>query len=253
MRYSSLNKGILLLTVVVCGCHSTVKQQEGKPVHDSIFNTVFRRDSVKIYSETDTLILKKNELKIIEENYPELVKGYPVDPDQDYNLLKSNPKSKADTVFRNFVSEVGQDDYYLLYAYFLRIRNGDEYKGRRDTLNQIYNTINTINQFLKGGGTYFAHQQPRINGYAEYGVYTYANYKSQYIKEGSIVPQRTAFINALKQMITTTVKNDPDGFPQNDKHITAAQLLAVADNLGKLLTDYFYLKKAEEFQTGYYK
>lgn len=79
----------------------------------------------------------------------------------------------------NFWSEVGQDDYYLYYAYFLRNTNemyqiDDDFDHQRNKIMIIYTRLNRIFGWLDGGGPGYMHLYRRAFGEAEYAVYLYA-------------------------------------------------------------------------------
>ncbi|TWR31415.1 hypothetical protein FPZ43_02755 [Mucilaginibacter pallidiroseus] len=81
-------------------------------------------------------------------------------------------KQPNDSTAVYFDCELCQDDYYLLYAFFLRLKYGcGEYNNERQHLIAIYRDINSIMQQLAQGGTFFGHQYARAVGYAEYSTY----------------------------------------------------------------------------------
>jgi hypothetical protein len=180
---------ILLSSIAILGCKRGSKNTTIKPpkgiikkdsikvvVHDSIYNNIFSKDTLKIAWGVDVAgvdhaedTLTHSDLKRFDEDYPELFAKTPRDPDIDYALIKN--KETNDSRY-TFGSEAGQDGYYLFYSYFLKIRNGEKkHSGMRDTLRKIFRTINGINDGLVSGGTYFGHMHKRIEGYIEYAVY----------------------------------------------------------------------------------
>ncbi|MDE1192163.1 MAG: hypothetical protein PW786_08495 [Arachidicoccus sp.] len=116
--------------------------------HDSIYNFLFNKDSIVIkVTDKDSNVYSKSDLLYIEKNYPELLDNkYTLSPEEVYN---QNNCAENDSVFHHFASEVGQDEFYVLYGYFLSIRNGaNKYKIERK-LFTIYETINSINTKLE--------------------------------------------------------------------------------------------------------
>jgi hypothetical protein len=96
----------------------------------------------------------------------------------------------------------GQDEYYVLYAHFLKQRNGiDEFAERRKKLIAIYKNINSLFQHFEHGGTYFGHQSLRTLGYAEYSVYLYKHFEDYFSKAYGIAKQKDIYIKSLRQLI----------------------------------------------------
>lgn len=113
-----------------------------------------------------TIAFEKEEFNRIVDAHPELYTDFPKDPDITYNNILDKG---------NFESEVGKDDYYVLYTYFLRQSNGiEEYHIIRKKLNDIFQHINELFRGIQLGGTFFGHQYLRIMAYAEYAVYLYS-------------------------------------------------------------------------------
>lgn len=120
---------ILILTAL--GCNNPTNQSD-KTIHA---DTTKQTTSVKskyyttnnpqlIITETgDTLKYSKDEFNKIVDNHSELTSEYTNEPDQMF-YCNGN--------IGDFGSEVGQDNYYILYAYFLKQKNSiDNYAERR--------------------------------------------------------------------------------------------------------------------------
>jgi hypothetical protein len=151
----------------------------------------------------------------------------------------------------DFESEQGKDEYFLIYAYFGAIRNGQtKCHGQRDSLIRIYRDINKIFDGLANGGTYFGHQYARIAGYAEYSVYLYKR-SALFMKGYGINAQKNLYLKSVKQLIDdeTSVNFDT---PDNDKLKLKQELLKTLKDMDSLITDYFYLNRAREFQYSNY-
>ena len=71
--------------------------------------------------------------------HPEFLKDwdYTVDPYEQYSYSENG--------IRKFPGESGQDYYYVLYAHFLKKKNGiEKYAKQRKILTDIYSNINLI-------------------------------------------------------------------------------------------------------------
>ncbi|MEO6633137.1 MAG: hypothetical protein ABIN13_15485, partial [Mucilaginibacter sp.] len=149
----------------------------------------------------------------------------------------------------SFSSEVGQDGYYSVYAYFLRLRNGDKpFATQRAKLIKLYGDINSIFEKLMGGGTYFGHQETRILGDAEYAVSLYPKNKDDYyVKTYNIAAQKQLYIKALQQRIDDELAANSE-LSGKDRIATKAELYKTVSNIDGLITEYFYLKMAQQFQ-----
>jgi hypothetical protein len=214
-----------------------------KEVENSKYYTT--QDTLLIATETgDTLIFGKDEFNLIVDNHPELFSEYPQEPDQTYNCNAE----KSD-----FDSEAGQDTYYVLYAYFLKQKNGvDNNKVMRKKLIEIYTNINSLFQRFQYGGTYFGHQYLRILGYAEYSIYLYTQSKDNIEKTYDITKQKELYIKSLRQLIDDENKIDNETFG-NDKIGRSIELNKIVDELNNLITDNFYLRRTQEFHYGHYE
>jgi hypothetical protein len=244
---------IPLLTVL--SCSSPTKQADTKSHSDTSISTQpTQADKSKYYTTKDTLLIttetgdtlkyNKEEFNTIVDNHPELYSDNTQDPDATYYC-------NADK--KGFNSEVGQDEYYVLYAYFLKQKNGiNKYAERRKQLIGIYSNINSLFGQLQYGGTYFGHQASRILGYAEYSVYLYNYYENKLSKTYDIGKQKDLYIKSLRQLIDdeSTIDNETLG---QEKIKRNKELNTIVSELEKALTDHFYLGQAQEFQYGHYQ
>jgi hypothetical protein len=214
------------------------------------------KDTVYIFSQSkDTLKFSKEEFNDIVDNFPELTSLNTQNPDTAYNS-----KIFVDLIDRlgeknhiTFSSEAGQDNYYILYAYFLKQKNGiAKYSVRRKKLLEIYNTLNSLFGALNYGGTYFGHQYSRIEGYAEFSVYWFRHYEDYFDRPYDITKQKEFYIAGLKQLITDEVKIGNNVIRENEKDERRRDLFKLVDNLNKEITDNFYLRMAQSFQSDHY-
>jgi hypothetical protein len=224
------------LLAVQCDAQSPVADQQFRARKNKLYTTL---DRVVISTQNrDTLVFTKKEFNQIIDSFPSLYdEGYISDPDINYSSV--NRKNM-------FVSEVGQDTYYILYAFFLRQNLDVKYAPRRKTLTQIYDSINSIFSRLQGGGTFFGHQYRRIIAYAEYSVYWYSKRPDFFDKWYAISEQKELYLRSLHQLVKDELSKNPARV-----HIEQ-QLHNTINDLGKLITDGFYLKRAQAFQYAYY-
>jgi hypothetical protein len=89
------------------------------------------KDTVFIGTEIgDTLKFSRENFNKIKNKHSEFIQEYPENPDQLYHNITDNEE---------FGSEVGQDVYYALYAYFLKQKNGvDKYSKQRKRIIDMY-------------------------------------------------------------------------------------------------------------------
>ena len=209
----------------------------------------------KYYTTQDTLIITneigdtskyaKQEFNQLIDNHPEFVSDNIRDPDLTYY---------CDGEKGEFNSEAGQDGYYMLYAYFLKNKNGDtKYSDRRKKLIDIYSNINSLFGYFEYGGTYFCHQQARILGYAEYSVYLFKQNETYNIsKTYNIATQKELYIKSLRQLVSDESKIDFNTTGQ-EKVERTKKLNRIIDDIDKAITDNFYLRRTQEFHYGHYE
>jgi len=210
------------------------------------------KDSINISADAEMPIFYKTaDLKDFIKHRPELISGYADEPSVEYARLKLSPEQLAeqkDTDY-SFSSEAGQDGYYSLYAYFLRLRIGDKpFATQRAKLIKLYGDINSIFEKLAGGGTYFGHQETRILGDAEYAVSLYPKNKDDYYtKTYNIAAQKELYIKALKQLIDDELSINHE-LSKKHRVMTKAELYKTVVEIEGLITEYYYLKMAQRFQ-----
>lgn len=260
-------------TILLFGCNRKEPNKELIPITDnksSLTDTAIElskskserakyckdKDSVYISSTSrDTLRFSKDEFNDIVDNFPELTSKNPLPPDSAYNakiwidVVDSAGKKHHIT----FGSEAGRDEYYILYAYFLKQKNGiTKHAVRRKKLLSIYRTLNSIFGNLNYGGTYFGHQYARIEGYAEFSVYWYKHNKDFFDRPYDISKQKVYYIDGLKQLIVDEVVKDQNTTGLKQKLEQQEKLFKEVDDLNNLITDNFYLSMAKSFQSEYY-
>lgn len=244
---------ILTITIGLLSCNNQQKQVDKTTIAKTDTETSMV-DNSKYYTQEDTILITtelgdtlkyaKADFNKIIDKHPEFFKKYPDNP----NLAYFNGNDTEE-----FASEVGQDNYYILYAYFLKQRNGvKEFAQQRQKLIDIYSNINSLFEHFEYGGTYFEHQSRRILGYAEYSIYLLPKTKGDITKTYDTTKQKEFYIKSLRQLIEDESKIDFETLGQ-EKITRNKKLNAIVDELDKLITDNFYLRRAQEFQYGHYE
>lgn len=227
---------IIIFAGFVSSCSLGNKSRDRSEYHtaqDSVF--------IATYFE-DTLKYSKDEFNMIVDNNPIFFDEYTQDPDITYHCYAGDMQ---------FLSEAGQDIYYVFYAYFLQQRNGiDEYAQRRKTLIDIFSNINLLFSSLNHGGTYFGHQSYRILGYVEYSIYLLK--EDIYYEIYDITKQKAFYIESLRQLIVDKIEADDYSFSEEVKEERIENFNEYVDELDKLITDIFYLRQAQEFHYRHY-
>lgn len=267
-----MKKLIYISTFLIYGCalitqknqlifSDSLKKEPSQNMIDSVLPN--NNEKVILYAEeNDTFSFTNAELKQIIKLFPSLNPKWPVNPDISYsfkdtgNVFKEliDLDGKKNSI--SFNSELGQDEYYILYAYILKKENGDKkYQPERKNLIELYRNINGIFEGLANGGTYFGHQHRRIVGYAEYSVYLYSQIDSlndYFTKKYDITKQKQLYISSLLQLINDEESFDFNTIDKKGKAERKKEFLEKVNNIKKLISNYFYLKKAQEFQYSYY-
>ena len=253
---------IWLFLLLITGCQNSPKDEtaivavQKKPLvkKTSLYATT---DSVIIaLPNSDTIIYQKDEFNELIDNFPIFYDSLPDHPDIAYHksgIFKEVVDSDGNKKTISFSGETGKDQFYILYAYFLQQYNKNpELINCRERLIQIYHTINDIFSSIGRGGTYFMHQYYRINGYAEYGVFLYRLSKQYDEKTYNINKQKKLYIALLKQRISDELDYYNDWSESFTKSGQIRNLFRQVESLDSMLTENFYLDKAQEFQFSNY-
>ena len=247
-------KSILCILILMSlGCSNQAKQVNDASATDST-NKVFSKndnskyyttkDSIHISDQRETVTYNKEAFNQLVDEHPEFFKDFPEDPDLLYYSVGDG---------RQFGSELGQDEYYVLYAYFLKQKNNaEQYAECRNKITGIYNNINSLFQYFQHGGTYFTHQTARIAAYTEFTVYQYAERKDGFGKTYKISAQKDLYIRSLRQLIADESSIDFET-TKEEKPARTKALNKIVDNIDKLITDNFYLQKAQAFHYDHYQ
>jgi hypothetical protein len=250
-------KTLIYISIVgLLSCNSQTKQADQKQSSDTVTQVekTNNSDNSKYYTSQDTILIAteigdtlkylKAEFNSIVDKHSEFFQTYPENPDQAY--YNNNDKEE-------FGSEVGQDTYYELYAYFLKQKNGiEKYAQQRKKLIDIYSNINSLFGHFEYGGTYFGHQSRRILAYAEYSIYLLPKKKEDTQKTYNITKQKELYIKSIRQLIDDESKIDTNTLGK-EKIERINELNKIVDELDSLITDNFYLRRAQDFHYGYYE
>lgn len=207
-------------------------------------NHYTKQDSVVyITDRNDTAVYKKDQFNQIVKNHPEFFSEYFNEPDNFYQCLNND---------NEFSSEAGQDEYFILYSYFLKQKNNSkQYNERRKNLITIYSEINSLFASIQHGGTFFGHQYYRILGYAEYSIYWYSR-EDGFSKTYNVSSQKDIYIKSLRQLINDEIEID-DEINDDYKLEKKEELNHRVNSIEKLITDIFYLRRAQEFHYRFYE
>ena len=252
----SLSYLLITVLIITIGCDSkntSTPPIKYHPVQKAEIknNTTLKtyKDSIVIYKdEYDSSIYSKLDFDTIKKQFPELVDKISSPPDICYGIAETENNNHF-----SYSSEAGQDQYYLVYAYLLKQRNGDsKYQEQRIKLIAIYRKINEIFGRLAQGGTYFGHQYKRIYGYAEYSVHIYS-YLEKYkdFKTYSITKQKQLYVASLKQLITDELNTTFD-YTDKQKPQIKKELFETVDQISRLINNQYYLSMTQQFQYSNY-
>lgn len=239
---------------MILGCTNQVRQTDNSRDTDST-SKVFEKkrdnskyyttkDSMLIANDGDTITYTKEAFNQLIDEHPEFFNDFPQDPDLLYYCVGNG---------RQFGSELGQDEYYVLYAYFLRKNNSDEkYEELRNKITGIYTNINSLFKYFQHGGTFFGHQQARITSYSEFTVYQYSKNIDGFGKTYNIRSQKELYLQSLRQLITDENSLDFET-SKEEKPDRTKEINKIVDSLNSLISNNFYLRKAQAFQYNHYQ
>jgi len=252
---------IYLLPFLLIACQSPTTKPQDLPANDSSKQILSKEADTTLFAKSNTVVITsenrdtirfgRQEFNEIVKYFPALYSDLPQPPDISYyqsgifqEITDADGKKKT----ISFSSEAGQDEYFTLYAYFLKRKNNQrEANARRSALIKIYDDLDSIFGALSYGGTYFGHMYARIPAYAEYSLYTYEGLKQYYTKDYLITEQKRIFLISLRQFITDQVKVDENISDEGARNKRQRALFDTVDEIDNLITDYFFLKSTQEF------
>ena len=206
------------------------------------------KDSVLLASfQEDIVYVSKEDFNDVVRKHPEFFAEYPTDPYVTYSSIPSSVE---------FGSEVGQDMYYLYYAYFLRNTNemykiDDDFDHQRNKVMIIYTRLNRIFGLLDGGGPGYMHSYRRTIGEAEYAVYLYALTRKDFTVKYDITKQKELFKQTLQQIVSDRLGSTFD-IHETEKPELKKELFALINEIDTQITDSFYLTQAQQFYYSNY-
>jgi hypothetical protein len=243
------------LIVILSACNHNSAQTDQKSAADiksDLSNTrpdhskyhVANDVTIVVNELPDTLRYTKADFNNLVDTHPEFFSDIQENPDLTYQCMAE---------YGRFGSEAGRDEYYILYAYFLKQKNeGEKYAACRSRMIDIYSNINSLYAAVQYGGTYFGHQFSRIIGYAEYAVSLYKDFGQHPEKKYDISKQKGLYIKSLRQLVADEISIGPESTEQ-EKIDRSKELNALVDKIDKDITDIFYLRRAQEFQYRHYE
>ncbi|HUH26062.1 MAG TPA: hypothetical protein VLY87_05510 [Flavobacterium sp.] len=239
---------LLSLSFLTVGCESVKENKEADVVTNDATKFVDKefnpekyyttKDSVLLASFLgDSIYVAKKDFNEVVASHPEFFTDYPNHPDITY----------ANNLDEMFTSEVGQDDYYIFYAYFLRkLYENDNFDHQRNKIMIIYTNLNRIFRLLDGGGSGYMHQYRRSFGYTEYSIYLYYLTRKDFTVTYDISNQKSLFKQTLKQIVEDRLGNTFD-ILNSEKPNLKKELFELIDEIDIQITDSFYLVQAQKF------
>lgn len=195
------------------------------------------------FQTNDSLVYSRENFDTILSNHPEFLFKETFDPTWSYHLQHD----------MEFNSEAGQDNYCMLYSYFLMQVNGEQkYAAQRKRLFQLFSKINELFALIEQGGTYFGHQHKRLLAEVEYAIYLMPKDENELRKTYAIDKQKQLYIRGLRQLVADDTANN-NGIEPQWKLSQIKRLNKVIDSIHQLITDNFSLRRAQYFQSNYYE
>lgn len=216
----------------------SIAEMDHSKVDNSIYYT--QQDSVVIETKHEYMVFSRKSFNEIVDKHPEFFLDEVVDP-----------KTSLYQLSKELYSELGGDQYFSVYAYFLRKRyDFKAYEEEQEKLRRIYYNLLDFGSFISGGGTYYTHEKGRLTGYVEYDTYL-LSIEGKSSDEANFEEQKKAHMNYLKDAVKRGRKNEfgrGDLF-ENEAEIDAfeARLFRILDTVDKEITNKFYLEKAKQF------
>ncbi|MDR2270275.1 MAG: hypothetical protein LBF27_05150 [Sphingobacterium sp.] len=195
------------------------------------------------FQTNDSLVYIREDFDTILSNHPEFLFEETFAPTLCYHLQRD----------MEFSSEAGQDNYCMLYSYFLMKVNGEQkYAAQRKRLFQLFSKINELFALIEQGGTYFGHQHKRLLAEVEYAIYLMPKDENELRKTYAIDKQKQLYIQGLRQLVADDTANN-NGIEPQWKLSQIKRLNKVIDSIHQLITDNFSLRRAQYFQSNYYE
>lgn len=243
---------LFLLLILITSCKPKVAVEEHVEIlPDTTFVSIPVEHLHITIDENYIAEYPKDVLELYGKWFNEINNTYVLSPVVAFEKLQDHYTGEYSFLRSQFTSEVGEDSFYVLYAHFLKQKNGfSKFNNERKNVLQIFMLINELNRRLQYGGTFFGHQHSRIHGHAEYALYYYAE-NEWLVKEYTIDKQKKIFLDGLRQRILDEEAHDFETLG-DAKIIRRKELFQILDEMDKLIINFFYLKIAQEFQYTHY-
>lgn len=287
MKYRNL----LILLIFLSACNKSKQKKPDVKLQDSIKNKIVVHDSildnkrvvdsftkpkhelphlyddpklekekVLTFGERDGFYVEysKNELNKIEKLFPVFKTENTSSPAISYEKcsFKKYINQEGKEKIIDFDTPLGADEFYLLYTFYLKQKNGDEkFKKERDKLVELYEKINWVSTSWSASTQYLFHQYRRLHGCVEYSIYLLRVNKISN-NEYNFQEQKKLFIKSLTQNVVRRrdeyLKEYPDYYDKQSIKKQTKKILDEIKILEKLITNSFYLEQTINFEREYY-
>lgn len=215
------------------------------------------KENVIILDEEDnTISFTRNELNKIFILFPVFNEKNIKSPEESFlsdKVWKEYINDEGIVDNYTFGSEVGQDDFYLIYAYVHRNKGFDV---ERKTLTNLFRAINNMYWKLNYGGTYFGHQHQRLVAEVEYSIYLLSQNKCECSDKG-FAKEKANFIKLLQNKIDKAeeenVYNEMDKVENKKKYNDRVkEFRDIIDVIKKQTVNCFYLNQLKKYEAENY-
>ena len=212
-------------------------------------------DSITIIGNTyDTLRYDRKTFNEIIDHFPTLPRNPPLRPDIAWSLsgtFKTFTDVNGESKTISFSDEVEQDEFYMLYAYFVSKQYPCANSGKlKTTLEKAYRVLRNVYLSIEGFGTYFTHQYRRIAGYAAFDAY-WAKCPPEPGEEPGFQKQKELFLRTLRAELVDLIRYGQ--YFGTEIPVKTKEVLDDLQELDLLITDYFILRRVQAYRYSYYK
>lgn len=279
MSHSSMKFYYIAILLAIASCRNkdstasktpgnidtTIQVKHANTIYDSIIH--FEKnpalytdlDTIRIGDEYDTLVYSKKEFNEIIDLFPDLHDNIPLHPDIAYfksGIYKNFIDENGAQQNVSFGSESGQDEFYVLYAYFLRKKV--HYKEADDLRQKLLTGCRLIRSMflsIEGFGTYYTHMYSRIKGIVEYWIYWQGESITDPYDLGKAIninAQRELFIGSLKKELSDAIQADNNIASPTEKSEKRTKVFALIEELNSLITAHFLLRCFQQYRYSYH-
>lgn len=246
---------LLILLFVIIACK---KDKAGQSVNSDTKVTDTSTDTLPPVEETFVVLddayfagYTEDLLDNYRQWFNEINDAYVISPEIAFEKLQHIPEGEYEVIRNRFTSETGEDSFYTLYGYFLKEKNKSRgFEKERENVLNLFRYINRINSRLQYGGTFFGHQEYRLYAHAEYALHQFAD-NEWLVKKYDIGKQKKLFLDSIRQRVLDEEEYDNYTLG-NAKLVRRKEIFGLIDKMDKLITNFFYLKVAQEFQYANY-